>query len=1103
MEKFDSALGSASQYAEAVHASRAAIPKTSEDYDERKKGSLIARGIEGIRAQMRRGRPITAGPLHTLSALLDAVETQSKKTEGLDDRKMALEYGLTLLSRLPKDNISNELEHKAITLLYRDLPHPPSTQMGPGYQFRSADGSGNSPFDPQMGKAFSSYSRSCTSTRALPPNELPDPGLVFDCLIKRDKFVPHPAGLSGFFFNFATTVIHSVFRTSRVDWNINETSSYVDLALLYGNTQAHQDFVRHKDGRGRLLPDVFAETRLLNLPLGVSSIIIVFNRNHNTARLINSASYANVVLSDYLSGILGTVRDGSSWTLDLASERRETDHTFLERGRGNSCSVEFNVLYRLHPAMSAEDAAYTERAFQYLFGPDADFDEITPDQFELVLGQKIAQANAARRKDKDGNSIPELINDGKPADYLLPQYNVPTFKRDPKTKRYDDDQIANAILSAIAARGVPGVMRVIEMLGIMQARNWGCCTLNEFRRFLGLKPYATFEEWNPDPDVAECARKIYRTPENLELYVGLVAEESKPVMDGAGLCPSYTMSRAILADAVALVRGDRYLTYDFTPFNLTAWGFTEANRNVDNAAFGGVLGRLIARALPNNFNDSSVWTHFPLITPTGQPHSMDKVLSRLGLAQYYTLERPTKKPGTQVVDTAKAASAILGGSVQGKLVTPYLQNIKDVTLGSSFLSHIDDPDAFNTARENIRNAIVPEDSLDATAKWFSDKAIELLKHKSQGLVGNKKRYVDVVKDVFRLVPVHWFSVVVAGLPLKTMEEPHGIYFEQQMYQFFEEFYTFIFFDADTSMKIPNHFVANSTIVGALGQIFLGNPNQKSNPILVRSLSLRESPKRLNKGNASEVADEILAVIASSSTELSQIFTHVLNFYLAPNKPSTLDPPEVQEAYREAGALQAKVISVATSDSPDSAALLEGYAREALRLDPVIDGLYRVATEDGAIGPITFKQGQRLYLDIRKIGRDENLFPNPTEIDPTRPADKYSILYGDGVFKSLGERFVWKVTGQVLKAVFSLKQVKRTKGPAGSLRRFEVPQHNPDDEVTSTQRTREIKEGTFEDYYEYYVTPVNADHAFRYSYLDVENDHRLTACATGLSLEYDV
>lgn len=28
------------------------------------------------------------------------------------------------------------------------------------------------------------------------------------------------------------------------------------------------------------------------------------------------------------------------------------------------------------------------------------------------------------------------------------------------------------------------------------------------------------------------------------------------------------MSRAILADAIALVRGDRYLTYDLTPYSM-------------------------------------------------------------------------------------------------------------------------------------------------------------------------------------------------------------------------------------------------------------------------------------------------------------------------------------------------------------------------------------------------------------------------------------------------------------------------------------------------------------------------------------------------------
>ncbi len=65
-----------------------------------------------------------------------------------------------------------------------------------------------------------------------------------------------------------------------------------------------------------------------------------------------------MILGDYLADILGTVRDGLSWSLNISGERRERNHELLERGRGNSCSVEFNTLYRWHPGMSDEDATY-------------------------------------------------------------------------------------------------------------------------------------------------------------------------------------------------------------------------------------------------------------------------------------------------------------------------------------------------------------------------------------------------------------------------------------------------------------------------------------------------------------------------------------------------------------------------------------------------------------------------------------------------------------------------------------------------------------------------------------------------------------------------
>lgn len=78
-----------------------------------------------------------------------------------------------------------------------------------------------------------------------------------------------------------TPLPFSVFRTSHDHGNINETSSYVDLAPLYGVDQDSQNQVRVRNGRGLLHPDVFAEDRLLLLPPAVCVLLVLFNRNHN------------------------------------------------------------------------------------------------------------------------------------------------------------------------------------------------------------------------------------------------------------------------------------------------------------------------------------------------------------------------------------------------------------------------------------------------------------------------------------------------------------------------------------------------------------------------------------------------------------------------------------------------------------------------------------------------------------------------------------------------------------------------------------------------------------------------------------------------------
>ncbi len=75
----------------------------------------------------------------------------------------------------------------------------------------------------------------------------------------------------------------SCFRTSNREnrWDINETSSYVDLSPLYGHNEAALNKARVRDGYGLLHPDTFAEDRLLLLPPAVCVLLVLFSRNHN------------------------------------------------------------------------------------------------------------------------------------------------------------------------------------------------------------------------------------------------------------------------------------------------------------------------------------------------------------------------------------------------------------------------------------------------------------------------------------------------------------------------------------------------------------------------------------------------------------------------------------------------------------------------------------------------------------------------------------------------------------------------------------------------------------------------------------------------------
>lgn len=992
------------------------------------------------------------GFLHQLqtSPLAGLVDAMGNK-EAMDDRKLFMENMLMYISQLEEGEFSKSLNQSFIRLLYNDLEHPPATMLGPQYAFRTADGSFNNISIPDMGKAGQPYARSVQPIRPLMAAELPDPGLVFDALLKRDGFVEHPAGCSALMFSFAALVIHSVFRTKHGDPTINETSSYCDLSPLYGHNQELQDQVRDKNGRGMLLPDVFAEDRLLLLPPAVCVLLVLFSRNHNyiakklfeinerghlvdpetikndhaklmaqdewifqTARLINAQWFATVIFSDYISAILGMVREGSSWILDPFGPMRNEDHSVFERGRGNVCSIEFNSLYRWHATASRGDQMWQDNLFKKIF-PDKTHDDITIRDF--------AQARVKLEGSKP--DITDWTFGG------IERQEDGTFK-DADLARILHNATADPA-GAFRARGIPPSMRLHEIMGIEGNRRLGVCSLNEFRKYLGLKPFTNFREWNSDPAVADVAEKLYGDIENLELYVGLQAEEAKPVVDGAGLCPGYTISRCILSDAIALTRGDRFFTSDYTPFNLTAWGFEDSARQPKGAGFGGTLGRLFLRTLPNHYNHNSVYTWFPMLTPV----AMKKFLTKLNKLNEYSLERPgLYQAAPRHITDRETASALLK---QPEIFTaPYAVKAANVVKGKGFFTAESDGAVAEKQRQQIMTAIIGNSDKDIT-DFFYDMTLKLIQTNSYPMIGNNTRAIDVVRDVLKLVPLYWAAEELAGINITDLDGTEGDMTPRELFDKLTDIYTYIFLDFETYRELELSTKVKADVDDLLRRIRNGtgvgtkrvSPSSlddgisnfaqmsvigKVSRMFKKSVAKKNIVNRLRAlTDAAEFPENsLLAVLISSTVELSLALINMVDMYMPQGQPGAPTNP------------------VAPGNVTLETCL--HTAKTARITNPAFRGIHRIAQKEQS----GFAANERVFIDTFACNAGGE--------------DEHSLI-SDGLSRCLGDELTHKIMAEVLRAMMSLKNVRRAPGKSGTLGHFE-------DSDKPTIRKSYMKDGRF-------------------------------------------
>jgi hypothetical protein len=913
-----------------------------------------------------------------------------------DDKTYIMERVMRLASQLPLTSSAGKgVTSSFLTQLWDDLKHPPLSYLGDDFIYRKADGSNNNILWPHIGAAGVPYARTVKPLQ-LQPIALPDPGVVFDSLMARRDYKEHPNKISSVLFYLASIIIHDVFRTNRTDFNISDTSSYLDLAPLYGSNQDEQDMMRtFKDGK--IKPDCFSEKRILGFPPGVGVLLIMFNRFHNyvveqlavidengrfssirrplgqathedieakydnalfqTGRLITGGLYIQIILKDYVRTILNLNRTDSKWDLD---PRSADGKTLFGEGAGeavgNQVSAEFNLVYRWHSCISKKDEEWTKSLYRKMF-PGAQSHNL----WDIV--KKLSDFSQSLPKDPHERSFANLA-------------------RTPNGS-YRDEDLASIFAAnvddpagAFGANQVPEVLRDIEILGIMQARSWKLASLNEFRKFFKLVPHKTFEDINPDPYVAEQLKRLYDHPDFVEMYPGLVVEDAKHrVTPGSGLCPGYTISRAVLSDAVALVRGDRFYTVDYTPKNLTNWGFTEADSDltVDN---GHVFYKLVLRAFPRNFREDSIYAHYPMVIPDEN----QKILSALNTARYYNFEKPGARPELSIINSYAASKTILQNQADYKVTwgvdaIDFLVRVGAENYGQNFMLSGDGlqnaksrelmwlalypgaksthplnsvpEDASHTGRSFGAHSTLPQSSTlqdnshqsqesrssnhpkgspgyagcPSSGRWvhevkafYEDITLRLLHQNSYQIAGVNQ--VDIVRDVSNFAQVH-FASSVFSLPLKTEQNPHGIYTESELYTVLALVFTCIFYDGDPTKSFPLRQAAR-TLAQQLGKLVEFNVQcvntagfvatildrfHKHNALtdygihLVRTLLANEemTVKDVVYTNILPTAGGMVAI-------QSQVFSQCLDYYLSEGKEhlpdihrlSMLDDPEADD-----------------------------------------------------------------------------------------------------------------------------------------------------------------------------------------------------------------
>jgi hypothetical protein len=487
-----------------------------------------------------------------------------------------------------------------------------------------------------------------------------------------------------------------------------------------------------------------------------------------------------------------------------------------------------------------------------------------------------------------------------------------------------------------------------------------------------------------------------------------MAECTKPAIPGSGVCPGQTTGRGILDDAVALVRGDRFLSYDFNSSTLTQWGAAKLQNASHGGAYGGVISNLLFSALPGSFTGTGTYGLLPFYTPEASKGIVkgNKVVDK------YELTRPGDDADLVTIQTAAGCKAVLADRDSFRILP---QPVVRPTIDPS----------------SLLPKILFEDGFEKHASAFFSKTVKKLIEKNT-LYFRQKNQIDIVRDVTNIAPILWLADRFA-IPLKTNEQPKGVLSIYETFTAYLIIFMYQNFDINPGASW-NLREGATTAAAPLRSIFEAHlSTQVGNGIKEGIVDF------LAKGSAFEVgpnADRLYHALRTTKRSVPDLATDCITLgtsvagYLTQQASLLVDLflSHGYEQYKE------RIIELAHLPAAESEAELQGFVYEGIRLAAALPGIARVAAKDTTItdgirGPIHIKAKNIVLVATSKAAVDPTVFPEPGKLNPHRPKSDYALTTS-GLHVGFGEKLAGPALAATLREIFKLPGIDRAKGKLG-------------------------------------------------------------------------